>query len=237
MTYRKPDFKNAYLSKIINSWFGRPRTDVQISVKASRIEYRMTLGSVYYDLESKNLMTSIKSTTTPIEKQAWLYLKRYYPRYYNMCVSVRGQTRNHLTEIRRMLILYVFTPVQNMINELRSKYPELKDYYETENPRGDYFVFENIIESVYQEIQHYSIVGNRLDFFKLDLERSRVGNGNTYMVCSNPHALSDFVHSVDVVINNRIALQSFRNATAEKARIETSVFALEKNLEGLLLHH
>lgn len=70
MTYRRPNFKNVYLSEIINNWLGRPRTGVPISVNASKIEYRMTLGSVYYDLDSKNLRTFIKSTNTPAEKQA-----------------------------------------------------------------------------------------------------------------------------------------------------------------------
>jgi hypothetical protein len=195
-----------YIREIKQNWLKEShRTSRIIIASESKMVYRMTLGSIYYDLEIKK--SEAKETETEIGRQAAVFLKTKHPDLWRKWLIVKKETNSHLDYIAGLWKEYILDPVKNIL----STYPMLAEH-KNAHDENEFYVEQYIKEGVYLEIQHYAAVGYRLDLFRMQKESNTVGNGYTFMASSNTQLLQRFIDSINMIINNEKVLNHFRTA-------------------------
>lgn len=222
---------DVYVREIKKNWLKeRPKIPFQISTGESRMVYRMTLGSLYYDGEIKKY--EAKESESEIGQQAIIFLKSNYPALWRKWLIAKNDTNSHLDYIATLWKQFILDPVDKIISELEQKF-SLVTYIDMTN-KDKFYVEENIKEGVYLEIQHYATVGYRLDLFKIEGDDKKVGNAYTFIVSSNRQALEYFIDTMNKLINNEKALNRFKHAEIKKSEIESKVYEFKKELNHIL---
>lgn len=221
-----------YVREIKKNWLKeRPKLTFSISTGESRMAYRMTLGSLYYDREIKKY--EARESESDISQQAIVFLKSNYPVLWRKWLVVKNDTNSHLDYVTMLWKRFIIDPVDKLISELKQKFPGLVKYIDMRN-KNEFYVEENIKEGVYLEIQQYATVGYRLDLFQIAGDNNKVGNAYTFVMSSNRQALKYFIDSMNKLINNERILNQFKHAEVKKSEIESKVYELKKDLDNIL---
>jgi len=223
-----------YIREINQNWImDPPRISFPIAnIDESRMVYRMTLGSLYYD--SKIHKVEAKEPETDLARQTLKFLKSKYPILLKKWLKVKNETNNHLDYIAALWKRNILNPVDRILDGLTKEFPGLHEYHSNLADNDQYYVEPYIKDTVYQEIQHYAALGYKLNFFKIDDTGRKVGNGYTYLVSSNRKVLDKFVDLVYRVIDNEKVLREFRGAKIKKSQIESEVLEFKQELTHIL---
>jgi hypothetical protein len=218
-----------YIKEIRQNWLKEPPKNIsRISIGESKMVYRMTLGSLYYDMGIKKV--EAKESETDIGRQIAIFLKTKHPGLWRKWVIIKNETNSHLDYTAKLWKDYILGPVDKLLFELKSKYQTLAEYRNMQGKKDEFYVEQNIKEGVYLEIQHYAALGYRLDLFRLQSDRNEVGNGYTFIRSSNRQLLEDFIDSISRIISNEKVLSQFRSADVKKSEVEAKVFEFRKDL-------
>lgn len=222
-----PDY--IYVKEIKHNWLKEPPKRIfPISIGEGRMVYRMTLGSLYYDMEIKK--AEAKESETEIGRQTVIFLKTRHHELWRKWIVVKNETNIHLDYIASLWNDHILEPVDKILSELTKRFPMLVKY-KNMHDKNDFYVEENIKEGVYLEMQHYAALGYRLDFFRI--QGDKVGNGYTFVKSSNRQLLERFIDSINKIINNEKVLNQFRNAEVKKSEVEAKVYRFKKDLDRI----
>lgn len=222
--------ENIYIREIRQNWLKEPPKDIfRISIGESKMVYRMTLGSLYYDMGIKKV--EAKESETDIGRQTAIFLKTKHPGLWRKWVIIKNETNSHLDCIARLWEDYILRPINKLLFELKRKYQTLVEYRNRQGKKDEFYVEENIKEGVYLEIQHYAALRYRLDLFRLQSDSNEVGNGYTFIRSSNRQSLEYFIDSINRIISNEKVLSQFRLADVKKSEVEAKVFEFRKDLD------
>jgi hypothetical protein len=220
-----------YVREIKKYWLKeRPKVTLSISTGESRMVYRMTLGSLYYDTEIKKY--EARESESEIGQQSIIFLKSNYPALWRKWLIAKNDTNNHLCYIVTLWKQFILDPVDKLISELKLRFPGLVKYIDIRN-KNEFYVEENIKEGVYLEIQHYATVGYRLDLFQIGGNNNKVGNAYTFVMSSNRQALEYFIDSMSKLISDERTLNQFKRAEEKKSEIESKVYEFKKDLDDI----
>lgn len=215
-----------YIREIKQNWLKESHSTPRISIASeSKMVYRMTLGSIYYDVEIKK--AEAKETETEIGIQAAEFLKTKHHDLWRKWLTVKKETNSHLDYIAGLWKEYILDAVKKIL----SKYSNLAEY--KTHDKNEFYVEQYIKEGVFLEIQHYAAVGYRLDLFRMQKGSNRVGNGYTFMASSDTQLLEHFIDSINMIINNEKVLNHFRTAEIKKSEIESKVYEFKKDLDTI----
>lgn len=219
-----------YLNEILNGWM-RKYPNIPISIETNRLSYRMTLGYVEYDISTKSLkIYPAKEPYNNVSRQIVYFFRHKRPGFYGQWNLVKNETNKHLKNVCDFITKYIILPANKVIKNLTKEFPTFHEYNKDDLNENNYYVINNIRESIYREIQNLSSLGYKLDFFKIKDDENEVGNGYTYAKSNNKQVLEKFVSSMNDIIENKEALNEFRNLEKNKIKIEREVFIFKREI-------
>lgn len=116
-----------YIKEVKQNWLREPpKIIIPVSIGESKMIYRMTLGSLYYDNEIKKV--EAKESETQLGRQTITFLKTKYPTLWRKWVIIKNETNNHLEWVAVLWKKHILNPVDKILFELKRKFPMLVKY-------------------------------------------------------------------------------------------------------------